>query len=125
MWTVNGGGKKMSTIMTAAPVTLTEGALKELHKLIDQQEIAADYGLRVGVEGGGCAGMNYILGFDQKKDGDNEYEVAGIRMFMNKSHGMYLAGMEIDFQQGLDARGFVFNNPNAEKTCGCGTSFSA
>lgn len=111
--------------MTAAPVTLTEGALKELHKLIDQQEIAADYGLRVGVEGGGCAGMNYILGFDQKKDGDNEYEVEGIRMFMNKSHGMYLAGMEIDFQQGLDARGFVFNNPNAEKTCGCGTSFSA
>lgn len=112
-------------MMTAAPVTLTQGAVKELHKLIDQQEIGADYGLRVGVEGGGCAGMNYILGFDQKKDGDNEYELEGIRLFMNKSHGMYLAGMEIDFQQGLDARGFVFNNPNAEKTCGCGTSFSA
>lgn len=115
----------MATIRTAAPVTLTEGAIKELKKLIEQQELTSDYGLRVGVEGGGCAGMNYILGFDQKKEGDNEYEIEGIRLFMNKSHGMYLAGMEVDFQQGLDARGFTFNNPNAEKTCGCGTSFSA
>ncbi len=114
-----------TTILSSAPVTLTEGAVRELKKLIEQQELSADYGLRVGVEGGGCAGMNYILGFDQKKDGDNEYEVEGIRMFMNKSHGLYLAGMEVDFQQGLDARGFTFNNPNASKTCGCGTSFSA
>lgn len=114
-----------TTILSSAPVTLTEGAVRELKKLIEQQELSADYGLRVGVEGGGCAGMNYILGFDQKKEGDNEYEVEGIRMFMNKSHGLYLAGMEVDFQQGLDARGFTFNNPNASKTCGCGTSFSA
>lgn len=114
-----------TTIIANAPVTLTEGAVKELKKLMDQQELSADFGLRIGVEGGGCAGMNYILGFDQKKDGDNEYEIEGIRLFMNKSHGLYLAGMEVDFQQGLDARGFVFNNPNAEKTCGCGTSFSA
>jgi len=111
--------------MATAPVTLTEGAVRELKKLIAQQELSAEYGLRIGVEGGGCAGMNYILGFDQKKEGDNEYEVEGLRMFMNKSHGLYLAGMEVDFQQGLDARGFVFNNPNASKTCGCGTSFSA
>lgn len=114
-----------TTVMATAPVTLTEGAVSELKKLIAQQELSTEYGLRIGVEGGGCAGMNYILGFDQKKEGDNEYEVEGIRMFMNKSHGLYLAGMEVDFQQGLDARGFVFNNPNASKTCGCGTSFSA
>jgi iron-sulfur cluster assembly protein len=114
-----------TTVLSNAPVTLTPGALQELKKLIAQQELATEYGLRVGVEGGGCAGMNYILGFDQKKDGDQEYEVEGIRLFMNKAHGMYLAGMEIDFQQGLDARGFTFNNPNASKTCGCGTSFSA
>lgn len=113
------------TLTSSAPLTLTEGAIKELKKLKDQQEISDDFGLRVGVEGGGCAGMNYILGFDQKKDGDSEYDISGIRIFMNKAHGLYLAGMEIDFQNGLNARGFTFNNPNASSTCGCGTSFSA
>ncbi|GAA4133051.1 HesB/IscA family protein [Sphingobacterium lactis] len=112
-------------ITAVAPVTLTEGALKELKKLIDQQEIGEDFGLRVGVEGGGCSGMSYVLGFDQKKEGDSEYSIEGIRVFMNKAHGLYLAGMEIDFKSGLDARGFVFNNPNANSTCGCGSSFSA
>ncbi|SMG49729.1 HesB/IscA family protein [Sphingobacterium psychroaquaticum] len=117
----------MSTdsITAVAPVTFTEGAVKELKKLIDQQEIGEDFGLRIGVEGGGCSGMSYLLGFDQKKEGDNEYLVSGIRMFMNKAHGMYLAGMEVDFKNGLDARGFTFNNPNATSTCGCGSSFSA
>ena len=117
----------MSTDITtsAVPVTLTEGAVAELKKLIDQQEIGADFGLRLGVEGGGCSGMSYVLGFDQKKEGDIEYDIAGIRVFMNKAHGLYLAGMEVDFKNGLDARGFTFNNPNATSTCGCGSSFSA
>lgn len=117
----------MSTenITNTAPVTLTKGAIVELKKLIDQQELTEEYGLRLGVEGGGCSGMNYILGFDQKKDGDSEFLIEGIRVFMNKAHGMYLAGMEVDFQNGLDARGFTFNNPNASSTCGCGSSFSA
>ena len=114
-----------ATLSPSAPVTLTPGAVSELKKLKDQQEISDDFGLRIGVEGGGCAGMNYILGFDQKKDGDSEYEIEGIRIFMNKAHGLYLAGMEIDFKSGLDARGFTFNNPNASSTCGCGSSFSA
>ncbi|SFB93249.1 iron-sulfur cluster assembly protein [Parapedobacter composti] len=115
----------METLASTAPLTLTPGAIKELKKLKEQQEIADDFGLRIGVEGGGCAGMNYILGFDQKKEGDNEYDIEGIRVFMNKAHGLYLAGMEIDFKNGLDARGFTFNNPNATSTCGCGSSFSA
>jgi iron-sulfur cluster assembly protein len=117
----------MSTenITTTGPVTLTTGAVAELKKLIDQQELGAEFGLRLGVEGGGCSGMSYILGFDQKKEGDSEYEIEGIRIFMNKAHGMYLAGMEVDFKNGLDARGFTFNNPNATSTCGCGSSFSA
>ncbi|MFI5161440.1 MAG: HesB/IscA family protein [Sphingobacteriales bacterium] len=114
----------MSTTVEAAPVSFTEGAVKELLKLKDQQELGEDFGLRVGVEGGGCSGMSYILGFDQKKDGDQEYEIEGIRVFMHKAHGMYLLGMQIDFQDGLNARGFTFNNPNAASTCGCGTSFS-
>jgi iron-sulfur cluster assembly protein len=106
------------------PVSFTEGAVKELNKLVDQQEISPELGLRVGVEGGGCSGMNYILGFDQKKDGDQEYLIDGIKVYMHKAHGLYLAGMQIDFQDGLNARGFTFNNPNAASTCGCGTSFS-
>ncbi|KAA8474655.1 iron-sulfur cluster assembly protein [Arcticibacter tournemirensis] len=106
------------------PVSLTEGAKKELKKLKDQQELGEEFGVRLGVEGGGCAGMNYILGFDQKKEGDDEFIVDGIKVFMHKAHGLYLAGMEVDFQNGLNARGFTFNNPNASKTCGCGTSFS-
>jgi len=114
----------MSTAVEAAPVSFTEGAVKELNKLKDQQELGVDFGLRVGVEGGGCSGMTYILGFDQKKDGDQEYDINGIRVFMHKAHGMYLVGMTIDFQDGLNARGFTFNNPNAASTCGCGTSFS-
>jgi len=107
-----------------APVTLTDGAKKEITKLIQQQELGEDYGLRLGVEGGGCSGMNYVLGFDQQKEGDQEYFIDGIRVFMHKAHGLYLAGMEVDFKDGLNARGFTFSNPNASSTCGCGTSFS-
>ena len=114
----------MSTAVETAPVSFTEGAVKELYKLRDQQEIGDDYGLRVGVEGGGCSGMSYVLGFDQRKDGDQEYIIDGIKVFMNKAHGLYLVGMQINFQDGLNARGFTFENPNAASTCGCGTSFS-
>jgi iron-sulfur cluster assembly protein len=113
----------MQMTAISAPVTFTEGAIKELRKLKDQQELGDNFGLRIGVEGGGCAGMNYILGFDMKKDGDQEYDVEGLRVFMVPAHGLYLGGMEIDFQNDLNARGFTFNNPNAAKTCGCGTSF--
>jgi iron-sulfur cluster assembly protein len=114
----------MSTAVETAPVSFTEGAVKELKKLREQQEIGQEFGLRVGVEGGGCSGMSYVLGFDQKKEGDQEYEIDGIRVFMHKAHGLYLIGMQIDFQDGLNARGFTFNNPNASSTCGCGSSFS-
>jgi iron-sulfur cluster assembly protein len=109
---------------TLAPVSFTPGAVKELLKLKDQQELGEDFGLRVGVEGGGCSGMNYVLGFDQQKDGDQIYIIDDIKVYMHKAHGLYLAGMQIDFQDGLNARGFTFNNPNAASTCGCGTSFA-
>ncbi len=116
----------MSTTVetTFAPVSFTETAVKELFKLKEQQEITEDFGLRVGVEGGGCSGMNYILGFDQRKDGDQEYMIDGIKIFMNKAHQMYLLGMQVDWQDGLNSRGFTFSNPNAASSCGCGTSFS-
>lgn len=80
--------------------------------------------LRVGVKGGGCSGMTYVLGFDQKEDDDTVYEISDIPVIMKAAHGIYLHGIEVDFQSGLNARGFIFNNPNASSTCGCGTSFS-
>lgn len=114
----------MRSDRTTAPIGFTAGALVELKKLMKEKELGADHGLRVGVEGGGCSGMNYVLGFDQKKEGDEEFDVDGIRVFLNKAHALYLAGMEIDFKNGLDNRGFTFANPNAASTCGCGSSFS-
>ena len=115
----------MSTaVETMAPVSFTEGAVKEIHKLKDQQELGDEFGLRVGVEGGGCSGMSYVLGFDQQKDGDQIHYIDGVKVYMHKAHGLYLIGMVIDFQDGLNARGFTFNNPNAASTCGCGTSFA-
>ncbi|HXH19771.1 MAG TPA: iron-sulfur cluster assembly accessory protein [Chitinophagales bacterium] len=117
----------MNTAATTkqSPVTLTESALIELKRLMVEKNIPEDHALRVGVKGGGCAGFSYILGFDKKEPLDEEFEFGGLKIFMNKAHQMYLAGIEIDYKDGLDARGFVFNNPNATKTCGCGSSFSA
>jgi len=108
-----------------APITLTDGAINQLRKIMSKQDIPANYGLRVGVKGGGCSGFSYLLGFDEAKDKDDIFEVNGIRVLMQKAHTMYLMGMEIDFVEGLNNRGFSFNNPNADETCGCGTSFSA
>lgn len=79
--------------------------------------------LRIGVKGGGCSGLSYVLGFDEKDENDNEYEHEGIPFVMNRSHELYLAGMEIDWENGLNNRGFTFSNPNASSTCGCGSSF--
>ena len=108
-----------------APIKLTDGAVKQLLRIQTEQQVPADHGLRVGVKGGGCSGFTYILGFDKQKDSDQVYELNGIKVFMEKSHGLYLLGMEIDWLDGLNNRGFSFNNPNATESCGCGTSFSA
>ncbi len=69
--------------------------------------------------------MSYLLGFDKVKDSDEVYYLEGVNLIMDKKHAMYVLGMQVDFQDGLNARGFVFNNPTATSTCGCGSSFSA
>jgi iron-sulfur cluster assembly protein len=107
------------------PIHITEGALKELKSIKSKENIPEDHGLRVGVKGGGCSGFSYILGFDIKKEGDQEFEIEGLTVYMQKSHALYLLGMEVDYLDGLNNRGFSFNNPNAKETCGCGTSFDA
>lgn len=109
----------------ATPVSLTDGAVEQLNLIREQENIPADYCLRVGVKGGGCSGFSYVLGFDLPQDSDDRFEINGIPVVMNKAHAIYLLGMEIDFLNGLNNRGFTFNNPNASSTCGCGTSFSA
>ena len=106
------------------PVKFTEGAVREIKRLIKEDPLATGKTLRVGVKGGGCSGMTYILSFDNKNPADIVYDVEGFSFIMDPSHEMYLYNMQIDFETGLNARGFTFTNPNAATTCGCGTSFS-
>lgn len=115
----------MKDTTLTAPITLTEGAIEQLMRIRTEKSVPSDHALRVGVKGGGCSGFSYILGFDLKKENDDEFVIEGLKVFMDKAHAIYLVGIEIDFAQGLQNRGFTFNNPNAKDTCGCGTSFSA
>ncbi len=108
----------------SVPVTFTNGAVEELKRLMQEEGFDTTQKLRVGVKGGGCSGMTYVLGFDSPQDADETFEIEGISCVMNKGHEMYLYGMQIDFQDGLNSRGFTFKNPNASSTCGCGTSFA-
>ncbi|OUJ73183.1 HesB/IscA family protein [Hymenobacter crusticola] len=108
-----------------APISLTPRALEEVRNILTEKNVPAEYGLRVGVQGGGCSGLSYLLGFDKPKEQDETFDLDGVILIMDKKHAMYVMGMEVDFQDGLNARGFVFNNPQAKSTCGCGSSFSA
>ena len=107
-----------------SPVNFTVSAVNEIKRLMNEEGFDKNNTLRVGVKGGGCSGMSYILGFDSHGEKDDYFEIEGIPCVMEKSHGIYLMGMEVDWQGGLNSRGFTFNNPNASKTCGCGTSFA-
>ena len=115
----------MAEVTTTNPINITETALVQLKRIMGEKEVPDNYGLRVGVKGGGCSGFSYVLGFDEMKEKDEIYEIHGLRVLMEKAHGIYLLGMEIDWAEGLNNRGFTFTNPNASDTCGCGTSFSA
>ena len=110
--------------MTEAPIKFTGGAINEIKRLFNEPGFDHSNHLRVGVKGGGCSGLSYVLGFDKKSENDNVYEEAGFQFVIDKAHELYLAGMEIDWENGLNNRGFSFKNPNASSTCGCGTSFA-
>lgn len=110
--------------LTQSPVKFTEGAIKEIKRLVNEPGFDSSQFLRIGVKGGGCSGLSYVLGFDARKENDDVYEFEGMKFIMEKAHEMYLFGMEIDWQGGLNSRGFTFTNPNASNTCGCGTSFA-
>jgi iron-sulfur cluster assembly accessory protein len=114
----------MIDINIEAPVSFTGNAVNEINRLMGEESFDKSKFLRVGVKGGGCSGLTYVLGFDDRTDQDDEFEVDGLKFIMNRSHGIYLMGMQVDWHGGLNARGFTFDNPNASKTCGCGTSFA-
>ncbi|MEX6688352.1 iron-sulfur cluster assembly accessory protein [Danxiaibacter flavus] len=111
-------------MIVSTPVTFTESAVNELKRLMGEEDFNTTHKLRVGVKGGGCSGLSYVLGFDEKLENDEEFDFEGVPCIMNKSHELYLYGMQIDWQDGLNSRGFTFSNPNASGTCGCGSSFS-
>lgn len=106
------------------PIILTERAAKQIRKIRENEDLDPELYLRVAVEGGGCSGLSYKLGFDIKTDDDNIYDSTGLEVIVDPKHIIYLNGITIDYPDGLDARGFTFENPNASEACGCGSSFA-
>jgi iron-sulfur cluster assembly accessory protein len=106
------------------PINFTESAITEVKRLMAEPNFDTSKVLRVGVKGGGCSGMTYVLDFDTQTDNDETYELEGLNFIVDKSHSIYLFGMEVEWEGGLNSRGFTFKNPNASSTCGCGTSFA-
>ncbi len=105
-------------------VALTERAARQVGKIREDENLDDALYLRVAVEGGGCSGLSYKLGFDHKSDEDEVIVSQGIEVIVDSKHMMYLKGISVDYPDGLDARGFTFDNPNATETCGCGSSFA-
>ncbi|MFN5653185.1 MAG: HesB/IscA family protein [Flavobacteriia bacterium] len=105
-------------------ITVTDSAKKQAIRLMED-EGKDGYFIRVGVQGGGCSGLMYQLTFDNEdKEGDKAFEDNGIKVVVDKKSYLYLIGTVLDFSGGLNGKGFVFQNPNADRTCGCGESFS-
>ena len=108
-------------------IIITETAAREINTIIEQQKLDAEKTrLRVGVKGGGCSGFSYLLDLtEQDKETDETFELHGIKVVCDPKSYLYLNGTTIDFKDEIMGRGFVFNNPNANSSCGCGSSFSA
>ncbi len=107
-------------------IQLTERALEKVRELLKQEQVPESGGLRLAVQGGGCSGLTYAMRFDtQAREKDKVFEFAGVRVFVDPKSLIYLAGTVLDYKADLMHQGFVFQNPNAQKTCGCGQSFFA
>ena len=106
-------------------ITVSDKAKEKVVKLKQDAQLDDTYRLRASVAGGGCSGLSYNLDFDDEvKPMDQEFEDTGVKVVVDMKSFLYLAGTELDFSDGLNGKGFYFNNPNATRTCGCGDSFS-
>jgi len=118
----------LDPIGVSMPITLSEKAANEIKTIISQQGLnGAETKLRVGVKGGGCSGFSYMLDLVEEPAGESDvqFETAGVQILIDQKSDLYLDGVEIDFKDEVMGRGFVFKNPNATSTCGCGSSFNA
>ena len=104
-------------------VSLTDSAQVEVRRLLEEQNDPS-FGLRLGIKGGGCSGLSYVLDFTPHEDGDTIIDYGSFKVFLDRKSTIYLSGITLDHQAGLQGRGFVFENPMATNTCGCGESFS-
>jgi len=104
-------------------VNLTDAAKTQILSLLSTDE-SATLGLRLGIKGGGCSGLSYVLDFTEKREGDTVMEFEGFQVYLDRKSTIYLSGITLDHQSGLEGKGFVFQNPAATNTCGCGESFS-
>ncbi|MCE1188052.1 MAG: iron-sulfur cluster assembly accessory protein [Ignavibacteria bacterium] len=106
-------------------ITITPKAADQINRIKTESEVIASSALRIGVKGGGCSGLMYTMNFDSdKREGDSVIESNGITLFVDGKSLFYLDGLVLDFSDGLNGKGFMFQNPNATKKCGCGESFS-
>ena len=106
-------------------IKVSDNAKAHAIELMQQENRAGETFIRVGVDSGGCSGLSYKLEFDNvMREGDQVFEDNGVKVVVDRKSFLYLAGTELDYTGGLNGKGFVFNNPNASRTCGCGESFS-
>lgn len=103
---------------------VTEKALNHIEEIFKQENQSKDKGIRFGVIGGGCSGLSYKIEFSDEKENDNILCFGDVKVLIDPKSSIYLKGITIDFSDGLNGKGFVFKNPNATNTCGCGESFS-
>jgi iron-sulfur cluster assembly accessory protein len=106
-------------------IIVTDSAVKQLQSILADEPGTAGKGLRIFVEHGGCAGLQYGMALDERKDGDSIVEREGVQVLVDEESAKYLSGCTIDFADGLSGAGFRIQNPNAVRSCGCGTSFEA
>ena len=105
-------------------IVVSDRALREIKEIVAREEPAADAGLRVGVVGGGCSGLSYSMDFGTEREHDHVQSHDGFNLFIDPKSAVYLKDTTLDFLDGLNGRGFVFDNPNSRNTCGCGESFA-
>lgn len=110
--------------VTNKVIDITDKALDQINQIYKTEGKGPEFGLRLGVVGGGCSGLSYKIAFDAVKEKDNILQFGEIKVLVDIKSAIYLKGVVLDFQDGLNGKGFVFTNPNATNTCGCGESFS-